>query len=223
MIVLFEPIKHVYFLGSCTIIFSHILDYTIDSDTLKNYLKNKTELYIQGIQSMYFNLLFVAGLNYIIAYNFLLDTSDNHINLLKYFTILLIHNLLYFAMHLMVHKVNSIRFIHEFHHLFKQNIPSIGNSVSYLEFQIMYVLPFLIGMMLLKPNPITIDSSILTISILNALIHSSRLKTINWPFILVSPNQHSIHHETYSNHYSAPLINFDQIIKSFYTIKHLKD
>ena len=60
-------------------------------------------------------------------------------------------------------------------------------------------------------------------SILNALIHSSRLKTINWPFILVSPNQHSIHHETYSNHYSAPLINFDQIIKSFYTIKHLKD
>lgn len=212
MILLYEPIKHVYFLGSVTIIFSHILDFTIDTKTLITYLQKKTDLYIQGIRSMYFNLLFVSGGNYIIAYNSLLELSSNNINFLNYFGILLIHNILYFSMHLMVHKINSIRFIHEFHHLFKQNIPSIGNSVSYLEFQIMYVLPFLVGMYLFKPNPITIDCSILTISLLNALIHSSNLKKIYWPSLLVSPNQHSIHHETYSNNYSAPLINLDNIM-----------
>ena len=212
MILLYEPIKHVYLLGSITIIFSHILDFTIDTETLKTYLQKKTDLYISGIRSMYLNLLLVSGINYTIAYNSFLELKNNNINYINYFGILLIHNIMYFSMHLMVHKINSIRFIHEFHHLFKQNIPSIGNSVSYLEFQFMYVLPFLVGMYLLKPNPITIDCSILTISLLNALIHSSNLKKIYWPSLLVSPNQHSIHHETYSSNYSAPLINLDKIM-----------
>lgn len=212
MFLLYEPFKHVYLLGSITIIFSNILDITIDTETLKHYLQKNTDLYIKGVRSMYFNLLLVSGVNYTIAYNSLLELNNNNINFVNYLCILLIHNIMYFSMHLMVHKINPIRFIHEFHHLFKQNIPSIGNSVSYLEFQFMYVLPFLVGMYLTKPNPITIDCSILTISLLNALIHSSNLKKIYWPSILVSPNQHSIHHETYSNHYSAPLINLDNII-----------
>ena len=115
-------------------------------------------------------------------------------------------------MHYMVHKINAIRFIHKFHHLFKNNIPSIGNAVSFLEFQTMYVLPFLVGMYLFQPNPITIDTSILTISTLNSIIHSSNLKNMNWIYIFVSPNQHSIHHETYENHYAAPLLNFDKLL-----------
>ena len=94
---------------------------------------------------------------------------------------------MYFVMHSMVHKIESIRFIHKFHHLFIKNIPSIGNSVSFLEFQIMYVLPFLTSMFLLEPNVKTINVGIFTISFLNSLIHSSELKKIKWIPLLVSP------------------------------------
>ena len=211
MFYLCEPIKHAYFIGSFTIIFSNLLDLTIDKETLITYLQKKTDLYIQGMITVYFNLLLISSINYVIAYNYLLNLNNNDINLIKYGSTVFTHNLLYYIMHYMVHKINIIRFIHKFHHLFKINIPSIGNAVSFLEFQIMYVLPFLVSMYLFEPNPITIDSSILTITILNSIIHSSKLKNINWIYIFVSPNQHSIHHETYENHYAAPLLNFDNI------------
>lgn len=204
-----EPLLNVYLLGSFTILFGHILDITLDKETLVRYLQKGTELYIQGIKSLYFNLLVVSGFNYIIAYNYLLDIQSNELHLLKYSGLLLTHNIMYFGMHTMVHKINAIRFIHTFHHLFIQNIPSIGNSVSFLEFQLMYVLPFLVGMYLFEPNVITINASIFTISFLNTLIHSSYLKKSKWIYLLVSPKQHGSHHENYTGNYAAPLLNLD--------------
>ena len=86
------------------------------------------------------NLQLVSSINYIIAYNYLLDINTNQFQIIKYSGVLFIHSIMYFIMHSMVHKIESIRFIHKFHHLFVKNIPSIGNSVSFLEFQIMYYL-----------------------------------------------------------------------------------
>ena len=206
-----EPLKYSYLLGSFTILFAHILDFTIDKETLINYMQKKTDLYIEGLQSLYMNLLFVSSLNYIIAYNYLMDVNSYNLQIYKYGGILLTHNTMYFIMHAMVHKIRSIRFIHQFHHLFKQNIPSIGNSVSYLEFQIMYVLPFLVSMYLFNPNITTNNFGILTISFFNSLIHSSALKKVKWNPLLVSPEQHCNHHENYSGTYSAPLLNLDKL------------
>ncbi len=212
--IILEPLKNVYMLGSFTILFSHILDFTIDKKTLTDYLQKKTELYIQGLRSLYLNLLLVSGINYIIAYNYLLDINTNQFQIMKYGGVLFIHNIMYYVMHSMVHKIESIRFIHKFHHLFVENIPSIGNSVSFLEFQIMYVLPFLTGMFLFEPNVKTINVSIFTISFLNSLIHSSYLKKCNWLSFLVSPKQHCKHHEVYTGNYAAPLLNLDLILSN---------
>jgi len=212
--IILEPLKNVYMLGSFTILFSHILDFTIDKKTLTDYLQKKTELYIQGLRSLYLNLLLVSGINYIIAYNYLLDINTNQFQIMKYGGVLFIHNIMYYVMHSMVHKIESIRFIHKFHHLFVENIPSIGNSVSFLEFQIMYVLPFLTGMFLFEPNVKTINVSIFTISFLNSLIHSSYLKKCNWLSFLASPKQHCKHHEVYTGNYAAPLLNLDLILSN---------
>ena len=208
---LLEPIINVYLLGSFTILFGHILDFTIDKENLIIYMQKKTDLYIQGLRSLYMNLLFISGFNYIIAYNYLLDIQTNNLQILKYSGILLTHNIMYFGMHSMVHKINAVRFIHNFHHLFIQNIPSIGNAVSFLEFQIMYVLPFLYGMYLFQPNVTTINCSILTISILNSIIHSSALEKMNWLPFLVSPKKHGNHHKNYTSNYAAPLIDIDAL------------
>ena len=75
---LLEPLINVYLLGSFTILFGHILDFTIDKENLIIYMQKKTDLYIQGLRSLYMNLLFISGFNYIIAYNYLLDIQSNN-------------------------------------------------------------------------------------------------------------------------------------------------
>lgn len=67
-------------------------------------------------------------------------------------------------------------------------------------------------MFLFQPNTTTINSGILTISILNSLIHSNGLKNLYWIQYFVSPKQHCKHHETYSNNYAAPLLNLDKLL-----------
>ena len=215
MIKILEPILNVYILSSFTILIGYILDFTISLPTLKKYTQDKFDLYVSGIQSTMINLLLIAPINYIILFNYLLfdfTYSFNFYNLLK---LLLTHNILYFLLHMLVHNVRSIRFIHDFHHKFTTNLPSIGNAVSILEFQFLYVIPFLIGTIVFKPNIMSINLSILIISVMNSIIHSNELKYSYWIPFLVSPQQHGEHHQTYHKTYSAPLFNLDLLFKKY--------
>ena len=213
---LIEPLYRVYMLSGLTVLFGHIMDINISTSSIEYYCSDekRLRLYIEGQKKLQFNLLLVSPFNYLIAYNYLLDTNVEKIQIFNLCRLLILHNFLYFVLHYSVHKIKSIRFIHHFHHLFKVNTPSIGNSVSYLEFQILYVTPFLIGMYLFNPNPITLDFSIGIISFLNTLIHCDEFKGLYWIPFLVSSKQHCEHHDNYSSTYSAPLINFDLIFKN---------
>ena len=214
----FYPIINVYLLSSITILCGYVMDFTISKNTLKNYCENDLNLYISGIQSSLLNLLVISPLNYILIYNYLdyLDYNTNvfEIQYLNLISLLLTHNFFYFLFHSLVHKINFLRFIHNYHHQFRINLPSIGNSVSIMEFQFMYVLPFLLGSYFFHPNIITLNISILIISLFNTLIHCDELKQINWLTIFVSPGQHCEHHKTYKSTYSAPLLNFDLLFGS---------
>lgn len=217
-IYILEPLQQVYILSSLTVLFGHILDITIDSQTLMEYMNKKTSLLILGTRSIYLNLFLISPLNYIIAYNFLLDRTDNSLQFVKLSEVLLTHNVMYYLLHYSVHKIKTIRFIHEFHHKFTTNIPSIGNAVSLIEFQTMYVFPFLLAMYLFNPNVKSLNIAVFLISFFNTLIHSSKLRNIKWFSIMVSPNQHGEHHATYSNTYSAPILNFDLLTHNIYKL-----
>lgn len=202
-----EPLINSLILGSFTILLGHLLDINISRLTLENeYInKNKFDLYIQGQKNVHLNLLIISPLNYIFAYNYLMITNENFINFYNLIGMLLIQNLFYFLLHRFVHKFKYIKHIHDFHHRFIINIPSIGNSVSLLEFQFMYVIPFLVGMFVLRPNVVTVNISILIISILNSIIHCNELVNFSWIPFIVSPKDHSDHHKTTAGTYSAPL------------------
>lgn len=205
---------NVFLLSGFTILFGYILDFTISKNTLKYYMKEKPELYISGIKSTFFNLLIVSPINYLFAVNFIVNESFFIVGIqyLNLIYLLLCHNILYFILHALVHRVKSIRFIHNFHHKFKINLPSIGNAVSFLEFQFMYVLPFLVGLYLFQANSVTFNIAILIISTLSTIIHCNELNNIFWLPGFVSPKKHSNHHKMYQSHYSAPLLDFDWLI-----------
>jgi len=148
---IFSPIINVFLLSIFTITFGYILDFTISKKSLLYYFKEKPDLYISGIRATLFNLLIISPINYFIAINFLIskDFFKSGLAYNKLILMLICHNLLYFLIHYMVHKIEILKPIHYFHHKFKKNIPSISNAVSALEFQTLYVLPFLVGLLLL--------------------------------------------------------------------------
>lgn len=215
MIFFLEPLFQVFLPSALTVILGLILDFTMSESTLKYYWKEKSDLYISGIKSSLVNLLVISPLNYIFAYNFIFSSNmfTPQVNFIKLILMLLTHNLLYYVLHMSVHKYPKLRFIHDFHHKFTINLPSIGNAVSIYEFQFMYVIPFLVGLFFFQPNIVTFNMSIYIISLLNLLIHCDQLKELDWIQGLVSPNKHCQHHKNYFGNYSAPLLDLDYIFK----------
>jgi len=213
---IFSPVINIFFLSIFTIMFGYILDFTVSKKSLLYYFKEKPDLYISGIRATLFNLIIISPINYFIAINFLIskDFFKSGLACNKLFLMLICHNLLYFLLHYMVHKIEILKPIHYFHHKFKKNIPSISNAVSPLEFQTLYVLPFLFGLLIFKPNVITFDVSILIISILSTIIHCYEFSNFKWIPGFVSPKKHCLHHETYSATYSAPLLDLDFLKKN---------
>ena len=112
-----------------------------------------------------------------------------------------------------MHEIYELSWIHSFHHKFTLTTPTSGNAVTLYEFQLAYVLPFLIGGFITQPNLIEFDLSIGTISLFNLLIHTRELDFLEYPDFLVSPKDHLMHHEIKSKTYSAPIFNIGYFLK----------
>ena len=195
-----------------TFLFSILLDFTVSSDTLTHILKKNPELYIKGVQANIINLFILSPVYYSILYFLYFDIKNINFNLTKFLCITLLHNFLYYLGHKAMHKIKYIQYFHNFHHEFKLTTPSTGNAVSIYEYNFAYVLPFIIGIILFRPNNITLKSSVFTISFFNTIIHCHELSNINWPKFLVSPFDHGVHHKNKSGTYSAPIINIDRLL-----------
>ena len=207
------PIFQVYKLSIYTFLVSLILDVTICYPTTVNYMRNKTDLYIDNLHANLKNLFILSPFYYFLAYYFLLDNSSNYFSIINTFVLLLVQNIFYHYAHQYMHNIPSIRWMHDFHHKYIETTPTIGNAVSMAEYQIAYVLPFLIGSFIVHPSPVDLQVTVFIISSLNMFIHSQELKEMKYFSMLVSPKKHIGHHETRSGTYSAPLLDLDKMFK----------
>lgn len=207
-------------LGSYTYLFSNVLDHTISKETTLELLKKHPKLYMQSSISNFINLLGLSPIYYVIAENMLLTNKSTEIQLLNWAGIVLTHNIVFYQLHRWFHEIKSLYFLHKFHHKFVKPVPSNGNAVSVHEYNIAYVIPFLLGAYLFKPNGITFQLAIATISFLNSFVHCPQLKNIRLPRLpfLVVPNDHLIHHEKLTTKYASPLLNVDYIARGFETV-----
>ena len=173
-------------LGMYTITVSSILDNTISSEHTKALVERDIKLYFEGMRANYLNLLLISPLYYVFVYLFLLNNLKEGFYLLDYISLLLIHNVGYYAIHKMMHKIPQLKGFHNFHHLFIDVIPSNGNAVSLMEFNLAYISPFIGGIYLISPNNDTLKSAIMTISFLNTFIHCPNFADLELPDIIVS-------------------------------------
>lgn len=201
-------------LGTYTYMFSHILDHTISKDDTFNLIKTNPLLFNECAKTNFINLIGVTPVYYIFVDNFLLIDKTVFIQPLKIISMLLIHNVLFYITHMSFHKFKFLANIHHFHHKFNKPIPSSGNAVTLDEYNIAYVLPFLIGAFLIKPNDISFRITIGIISFLNALIHCIPLSKLSIGKLFIKPGDHIEHHEKRTVKYAAPLLNIDYIVNS---------
>ena len=202
-------------LGSYTYLFSNILDHTISRENTLELIKKNPQLYVDSTISNFINLIGLSPIYYIFAENILLRDKSVHIQWLRTLAIVLTHNVLFYKIHKTFHEITPLYAIHKFHHRFVRPIPSNGNAVTILEYNIAYVAPFLIGALFFRPNGVSFQLSIAIISILNSFVHCIPLKNIRlFPFIVV-PNDHLVHHEKLTEKYASPLLNVDYLANFF--------
>lgn len=195
-----------------TFLFSIILDFTISSETLAKSLDKNSKLYIKGIQANIINLFILSPIYYLLLDLLFFDNNTNYFDILKFINLTLTHNILYYIGHKAMHKIKYLNSFHDFHHEFKITVPTNGNAVSISEYNFAYVLPFVLGIIIFRPNSVTLNGSVFIISFFNTLIHCHELSKIKWPKFLVSPFDHGVHHKNKSGTYSAPIINIDRLL-----------
>ena len=203
-------------MGAGTIVLGIIMDISLDKEQIIWYLKNNPKLLYEGYKASTMNLLVYAPIYYSLAKSLLINKSEESFNIVKFVLITNTHSLGYYMAHYGMHRINVLRYMHIFHHKYKLVFPSVGNAVTFSEFSFAYVSPFIVAAYLFNPNELTFKMSILFISIFNLIIHSTKLKNIEYPSILVSPKDHGIHHigSTRENEtYSAPFIKLDNMWK----------
>jgi sterol desaturase/sphingolipid hydroxylase (fatty acid hydroxylase superfamily) len=213
MVFILEPLHHVFRLSIFTIFLGFFLDTTLAINSTLQLIKKSPELYLQGIMANYLNLFLLSPIYYIGAYNLILDNQDLDFHVLKYLSLILIHHICYHFIHQWMHEIYELKWIHTFHHTFTLTTPTSGNAVTLYEFQLAYVLPFLIGGFITQPNLFEFDLSIGTISLFNLLIHTKELEFLEYPDYFVSPKDHLMHHEIKSKTYSAPIFNIGYFFK----------
>ena len=213
MLRIIESLNKGLLLSIYTFLFSIILDFSVSHNTLKEIIDKDKNLYIEGMRLNIINLFILSPIYYIFLDIFFFNNVDDNINFYKFGGITLTHNVLYYICHMGMHKIKYLQNFHEFHHRYNITIPSSGNAVSISEYNFAYVLPFVLGIILFRPNSITLKSSVLLISFFNTIIHCKELHNIIYPKFMVSPSDHGIHHKYKTCKYSAPIINIDKIIK----------
>jgi len=129
--------------------------------------------------------------------------------------ILVGHSIGYYSAHRWMH-TRSMYWAHRFHHRFNVFVvPVTANAVSLAEYAIAYMLPFVAGAALLRPDRLSMFVAVGIVSLNNLLIHTPKLADASAqlvPWLFVSTADHLEHHKRLTSHYAAPTISIDRLL-----------
>jgi len=188
-------------------------------DAVHNICTKKpgTRYYVQGVMMNIFN----NGILGPIAYDIV--TSNGWISA-PFSTkgraamvggILLGHAIGYYLAHRWMH-TRRMYWAHRFHHKFNVFVcPTTANAVSLAEYAIAYMLPFIVGAYLLRPDRLSMFIGVGIISLNNLLIHTPSIGELSArvvPWWGVSTADHLEHHKRLTTHWAAPTISIDRLL-----------
>jgi sterol desaturase/sphingolipid hydroxylase (fatty acid hydroxylase superfamily) len=129
--------------------------------------------------------------------------------------ILLGHSIGYYCAHRWMH-TRRMYWAHRFHHKFNTYVvPVTANAVSLAEYALAYMLPFVVGSAILKPDRLSLFVAVGIISLNNLLIHTPWLADLSAqlvPWWFVSTSDHLEHHKRLTTNWAAPTISIDRLL-----------
>ena len=189
-------------ISTSTLILTFILDLISFNSIQLLFQKNGgKELYKKSVFTNLFNHLILGTLSYgCLTYFISLDAyHKSYFNIIiDTFLLLLTQSIGYYLAHILMH-TNRFYYIHKFHHQYSDVvIPMSANAVSAYEYIIAYMMPFIIGIILFKPDRIALRISISLVSFANLLIHTPWLSESSDKFLskyFVKTSDHLEHHQ----------------------------
>mmetsp|Transcript_11973 Transcript_11973/g.38063 ORF Transcript_11973/g.38063 Transcript_11973/m.38063 type:complete len:296 (+) Transcript_11973:92-979(+) len=131
------------------------------------------------------------------------------------FAVIVGHSIGYYCAHRWMH-TRAMYWAHRFHHRFNCIVvPVTANAVSLAEYALAYMLPFVVGAQLLRPDRMSMFLAVGVVSLNNLLIHTPKLADASArlvPWLFVSTADHLEHHRRLTSHYAAPTISIDRLL-----------
>lgn len=128
-----------------------------------------------------------------------------------------VHALGFYLGHAAMHRPSLYRH-HRLHHRFHSNVtPVSANCVSLVEYALAYMLPFVVGIFLLRPDKLALLAAVTWISVANLLVHMPALEALSaryLPALFVGTHDHLEHHKRLTCLYSAPTFSVDRIVSA---------
>lgn len=163
--------------------------------------------YVDAVAMSLFNLLFIGPLLHGWVVDGLRRRDGPLRTIFKAGAMVVVHSGIYAFVHRCMHRVAAMRHMHSPHHEFVDDVsPVVANAVTPDEFLLAYMMPFVVGARLLRPNEAALNAAVAVVSAANLAVHSPRLKGRSFPRLLVSADDHLEHHRTRSRKYAAPTI-----------------
>jgi sterol desaturase/sphingolipid hydroxylase (fatty acid hydroxylase superfamily) len=199
-------------LGATVIITSSFMDVFISKKAYRHIRNADYMLYVSGMEAVNLNLLGITPIVYSVVSHNMIDKSTYNLDIFKIILLICIHNFGYYIIHRSFHVNKHLYRFHAFHHRFdKVLIPSISSAVSPVEFFFAYVCPMILSAKVIPCNEPTFLFAIGIISLCNLLIHCPEMTSLPKIPLLISPQEHHIHHIERTKHYSASVIDYDTI------------
>jgi len=127
---------------------------------------------------------------------------------------LVAHGFGYYFSHMLMHRPRFY-WMHKFHHRFHSNVtPVAANAVSFGEYAVAYMLPFVVGSAIVRPDRLAVLLAATVISLNNILIHAPSLDWVSTklPWWACATHDHLEHHERLTTLYAAPTLSIDRIL-----------
>jgi sterol desaturase/sphingolipid hydroxylase (fatty acid hydroxylase superfamily) len=187
-------------------------------DSVGSIIKKKggMDLYLQGVAYNIINTgIFGPMLYELVSNRWMSPPFTAPGRLAMVLAIVVGHSIGYYCAHRAMH-MRSLYWAHRFHHRFNMFVvPVTANAVSIAEFAIAYMLPFIVGAQLLRPDRMSMFIAVGIVSLNNLLIHTPLLADASAklvPWLFVSTADHMDHHKRLTTHYAAPTISVDRML-----------
>jgi sterol desaturase/sphingolipid hydroxylase (fatty acid hydroxylase superfamily) len=199
----------------------------ISLSSVVNMLRSKPGLYARAWSSSLFNNMIMGPFVALLAFGFLcVPDLEPFARLRASLGLLAIHSVGYYAAHRLMH-TKAMYWAHSFHHKFNAHVvPTSASAVSLTEYGIAYMLPFVVGCLVVRPDAHALYYVASLISLANLLIHTPPLENVAAalvPSIFVGTDRHIEHHRKLTKNYGASVVNTDWFIAASPTLTKAAD